>query len=70
MSLFEKFKTTWSKYSGAVDVWVRNFNHVEQLLDYSSTIRRVMYTTNAIESVNSLFRKVTKKVLFLMKTHY
>ena len=61
---FEKFKTTWSKYSGAVDVWVRNFNHVEQLFDYSSTIRRVMYTTNAIESVNSSFRKVTKKGAF------
>ena len=61
---FEKFKTTWSKYSGAVDVWARNFNHVEQLFDYSSTIRRVMYTTNAIESVNSSFRKVTKKGAF------
>ena len=61
---FEKFKTTWSKYSGAVDVWVRNFNHVEQLFDYSSTIRRVMYTTNAIESINSSFRKVTKKGAF------
>lgn len=61
---FEKFKNTWSKYSGAVDVWVRNFNHVEQLFDYSSTIRRVMHTTNAIESVNSSFRKVTKKGAF------
>ena len=61
---FEKFKTTWSKYSGAVDVWVRNFNHIEQLFDYSSTIRRVMYTTNAIESINSSFRKVTKKGAF------
>lgn len=61
---FEKFKTTWSKYSGAVDVWVRNFKHVEQLFDYSSTIRRVMYTTNAIESINSSFRKVTKKGAF------
>ena len=72
---FEKFKTTWSKYSGAVDVWVRNFNHVEQLFDYSSTIRRVMYTTNAIESVNSSFRKVTKKGAFptenaLLKLRY
>ena len=61
---FEKFKNTWSKYSGAVDVWVRNFNHVEQLFDYSSIIRRVMYTTNAIESINSSFRKVTKKGAF------
>lgn len=61
---FEKFKETWAKYSGAVDVWVRNFKHVEQLFDYPSDIRRVMYTTNAIESVNSSFRKVTKKGAF------
>jgi len=63
-SEFEKFKTTWSKYSGAVDVWERNFKHVEQLFDYPSAIRKIMYTTNAIESVNSSFRKVTKKGAF------
>lgn len=61
---FDKFKTTWSKYSGAVDVWERNFKHVEQLFDYSSAIRKIMYTTNAIEAVNSSFRKVTKKGSF------
>lgn len=61
---FEKFKETWSKYPGAVDVWERNFKHVEQLFDYPSDIRKVMYTTNAIESVNSSFRKVTKKGAF------
>lgn len=63
-SEFEKFKTTWSKYSGAVDVWERNFKHVEQLFDYPSAIRKIMYTTNANESVNSSFRKVTKKGAF------
>lgn len=61
---FEKFKITWEKYSGAVDVWVRNFRHVEQLFDYPSAIRKIMYTTNAIEAINSSFRKVTKKGAF------
>lgn len=28
---FDKFKQTWSQYPGAVDVWARNFAHVEQL---------------------------------------
>lgn len=65
---FEKFKNTWSKYPGAVDVWARNFKHVEQLFDYPSDIRKVMYTTNAIESVNSSFRKVTKKGSFSNET--
>lgn len=56
---FEKFKQTWSNYPGAVSVWERNFAHVEQLYQYGSSVRKLMYTTNAIESINSSFRKVT-----------
>ena len=61
---FERFKQAWSQYPGAVDVWIRNWKYVEQLFNYGSAVRRVMYTTNAIESVNSSFRKVTKKGSF------
>jgi putative transposase len=49
---FEQFCQEWSQYHGAVDVWKRNFNHVEQLFDYGSAVRKVMYTTNAVESIN------------------
>ena len=61
---FEQFCQEWSQYPGAVDVWKRNFNHVEQLFDYGSAVRKVMYSTNAVESINSSFRKVTKKGAF------
>ncbi len=61
---FERFKQSWSQYPGAVDVWARNWQHVEQLYNYGSAVRKVMYTTNAIEAVNSSFRKVTKKGSF------
>lgn len=61
---FEKFKQAWSSYPGAVDVWVRNFKHVEQLFNYGSAVRKILYTTNAVESINSSFRKVTKKGAF------
>ena len=61
---FERFRQAWSQYPGAVDVWNRNWAHVEQLYNYGSAVRKVMYTTNAIESVNSSFRKVTKKGSF------
>lgn len=61
---FERFKQAWSQYPGAVDVWVRNWQYVEQLFNYGSAVRRVMYTTNSIEAVNSSFRKVTKKGSF------
>lgn len=43
---------------------MRSWAHVEQLFNYGSVVRKVMYTANAIESVNSSFRKVTKKGAF------
>ncbi len=61
---FEKFKERWADYPGAVKVWESNFRHVEQLFNYTEAIRKIMYTTNTIESVNSSFRKVTKKGTF------
>ena len=61
---FERFKQAWSQYPGAVDVWVRNWKHVAQLFNYGSAVRKILYTTNAVESVNSSFRKVTKKGAF------
>lgn len=61
---FERFKQAWRQYPGAVETWKRNWQHVQQLFNYGSAVRKVMYTTNAIESVNSSFRKVTKKGSF------
>ena len=61
---FEKFKERWAEYPGAVKVWESNWHHVEQLYNYTNAIRRMMYTTNTIESINSSFRKVTKKGTF------
>lgn len=63
-SAFELFCKEWNQYPGAVEVWKRNYAHIEQLFDYGSAVRKVMYTTNAIESVNSSCRKVTKKGAF------
>lgn len=61
---FDSFSKEWSKNPGAVDVWKRNFKYVEQLFDYGSEVRKVMYTTNAIEAINPSYRKVTKKGAF------
>ena len=63
-SAFEAFRDNWSRYPGAVAVWERNWQHVEQLFNYGSAVRKVMYTTNAVESINSSFRKVTKQGAF------
>ena len=36
----------------------------QRVLTSESAVRKVLYTTNAVESVNSSFRKVTKKGAF------
>ena len=61
---FSEIQKEWFAYPGAIAVLQTNFKHVEQLFNYGSAVRKVMYTTNAIESVNSSFRKVTKKGTF------
>ena len=61
---FERFCQVWAKYPGAIAVWKRCFAYVEQLFDYPSAGSKIMYTTNAIEAVNSSFRKVTKRGAF------
>ena len=43
-----------------VDVWRRAWNEFVPFLDLPPEIRRVVYTTNAIESINYQLRKVSK----------
>jgi hypothetical protein len=40
--------------------WRRNWSRLTPFFDYPSDIRKVIYTTNAIESVNMSLRKITK----------
>ncbi len=40
--------------------WESNWDVVNPFLQFSSDIRRIMYTTNIIEGLNRQFRKVTK----------
>lgn len=61
---FKQFKQDWQSYPGAIAIWENNFQHVEQLFNYGSVVRKIIYTTNAIESVNASLRKVTKKRAF------
>jgi putative transposase len=53
--------TEWGRqYPGVIDVWRRAWNEFIPFLDYPVELRRVVYTTNAIESINFQLRKVTK----------
>lgn len=51
----------WSeKYPMAVAVWRNNWEALSHYFSFSPEIRRMMYTTNPIESYNSVLRKYTK----------
>ena len=57
---YEAFIEKWeNKYPGATKVWQQNYRFVEQLFDYPPAIRKLIYTTNIVESVNAALRKVT-----------
>lgn len=70
-------KEKWgNKYPNAIKSWEDNWDNLITLFAFPEYIRKIMYTTNAIESLNSQFRKVTKtKLIFpndesLMKMLY
>ena len=48
------------KYPAAVAVWERAWDRFIPFLEYGAALRRVLYTTNAIESFNREMRKVLK----------
>lgn len=48
------------KYPMAVNIWKNNWVALSHYFAFSPVIRKMMYTTNAIESYNSVLRKYTK----------
>lgn len=57
----EKFKEKWDiKYPYISKSWLENWEELSLYFQYSPEIRRLIYTTNAIESVNRLIRRRIK----------
>jgi putative transposase len=55
------FRSKWNeKYPTIADSWERNWGGLIPFLSYPDYIRKAIYTTNAIESLNRSLRKVTK----------
>jgi len=48
------------KYPMAINIWKNNWEALTQFFNFSPEIRKMMYTTNPIESYNSVLRKYTK----------
>ena len=62
LSALEKLTETWDgKYPQIGRSWHRNWPNLTAIFDYPEDIRKVIYTTNAIESLNSVIRKAIRK---------
>lgn len=57
----EILKENWSKkYPNAIKSWENNWDCLATFFAYAPEIRKIIYTTNAIEALHRQFRKVTK----------
>lgn len=60
-SALEYFEEKWGKqYPQIAKSWYNNWDNLMIFLQYPEAIRRIIYTTNSIESLNNQLRKVTK----------
>ena len=56
------FAERWDpKYPRIARSWQDNWDNLNTLFNFPAEIRKAIYTTNAIESLNSVLRKVIKK---------
>ena len=54
-----KVKEKWdSKYPNAMKRWEENWDVLTPMFKFSADVRKVIYTTNAIESLNSVYRRL------------
>ena len=57
----EYFEEKWGKqYPQIAKSWYNNWDNLMVFLQYPEAIRKIIYTTNSIESLNNQLRKVTK----------
>ncbi|MEA5072846.1 MAG: IS256 family transposase [Eubacterium aggregans] len=58
----ERVNQKWApKYPGALRSWMKNWDALSPIFKFSPDVRKVIYTTNAIESLNATYRKLNRQ---------
>ena len=61
LAALDELETAWGvKYPAAIKSWRTHWDELATMFKYPEEIRRIIYTTNAIENFNRQLRKVTK----------
>ena len=58
----DKVSKKWhEKYPNAMKSWTTNWDVITPIFKFSAAVRKVIYTTNAIESLNSSYRRLNRQ---------
>ena len=58
----DRVDAKWSpKYPNSMKRWYDNWDAISPIFKFSALVRKVIYTTNAIESLNSTYRKLNRQ---------
>ena len=58
----ERVTEKWEKdYPNAMKSWYKNWDVISPIFKFSADVRKVIYTTNAIESLNSGYCRLNKQ---------
>lgn len=58
----QRVKEKWDeKYPNAMKSWENNWDVLTPIFKFSSDVRKIIYTTNAIESLNSTYKKLNRQ---------
>lgn len=58
----ERVNEKWSpKYPNSMKRWYDNWDAVSPIFKFSAAVRKVIYTTNSIESLNATYRKLNRQ---------
>ena len=61
LAQLDKLREIWgNSYGMVIDSWYNNWNNLSTFFDFSPRIRKMIYTTNALEGFNRQVRKYTK----------
>lgn len=62
LEALERITEKWSvKYPNSMKSWKQNWDAISPIFKFSTEVRKVIYTTNAIESLNSTYRKPNRQ---------
>lgn len=60
--IMQEVTANWSdKYPNAMKSWEVNWDVISPIFKFSSSVRKVIYTTNAIESLNSTYKRLNRQ---------